>query len=207
MSILGLKQCKLEMLIWGQETRRMSLSSMSHLTIKTILQWKTTEERNTQTSFVQQRGPKRRVGEECTYYYCNRHGDYRPKGNGICAMKSQGTCKIGEQCTAYMKVTTSMISGKVSVEYCTNHNHEIAIAHLHIPQDTRVSIAAELQNGVNIDKVLDHVRENVSDTLGRQHLISKQDIRNIEKQFNVDGIKKHTSDSECTCMGTRTSKW
>ena len=34
------------------------------------------------------------------------------------------------------------------------------------------------------------------DTLGRQHLISKQDVSNIEKQFNVDGVAKHASDSD-----------
>ena len=64
----------------------------------------------------------------------------------------------------------------VSIEYCTNHNHENAIAHLCIPQDTRVSIAAKLQDEVNIDKVLDYVRENAPDTLGRQYLINKQDV-------------------------------
>lgn len=58
-----------------------------------------------------------------------------------------------------------------------------------------MSIASKLQNGVNVDSVLDKVRESVGDTLGREHLINNKDIHNIEKQFNVDGIKKHTSDS------------
>lgn len=114
-----------------------------------FLQWKDTEERNTQTSFVQQCGSKRRNGKEYTYYYCNRHGNYRPKGSGNRAVKSQGTCKIGEPCTAYMKAITCSSTGKVSIEYCTNHNHENTIAHLRIPQDTRVSIAAKLQDGVS----------------------------------------------------------
>lgn len=34
------------------------------------------------------------------------------------------------------------------------------------------------------------------DTLGRQHLVNKQDVHNIENQFNVDRIGKHASDSE-----------
>lgn len=107
------------------------------------------QNKGTQT-FVQQCGSKWRNGKEYTYYYCNRHGNYRPKGSGKRAMKSQGTCKLGEPCTACMRAITCASSGKVSIEYCTNHNHEIA--YLCIPQDTRVSIAAKLQDGVNVDK-------------------------------------------------------
>ena len=99
-------------------------------------------------------------------------------------MKSQGTCKLGEACKAYMKVIKYVNDGKISVEYCTNPGHEIAIAHLRIPRNTRVSIAKKLQDGVNIDRVLDQVRDDVCGTLDRQHLINKQDIHNSEKQFN-----------------------
>ena len=165
-----------------------------------FMTWKMEQEVNTQTSFVQHRGAKVRKCEECTvtHYYCNRQGDYHPKGKGKRGMKSQGTCKLGETCTAYMKVIKCLKDGKIAVEYCTDHSHEIAIAHLRIPQDTRVSIAKKLQDGVNIDRVLDQVRDDVCGTLtlGRQHLVNKQDIRNIEKQFNVDGIQKHTADSQ-----------
>ena len=37
-------------------------------------------------------------------------------------------------------------------------------------------------------------------TLGRQHLINKQDVHNIGKQFNVDGI---TSDSDSVHAGVQ----
>ena len=77
-----------------------------------FLQWKNAEG-NTQTSFVQQCGSKQRNGKEYTYYYCNRHGNYHPKGSGKRAMKSQGTCKLGEPCTAYMKAITCASSGSV----------------------------------------------------------------------------------------------
>ena len=161
-----------------------------------FLRWKSSEEKSTQTSFVQQCGTKKRKTEECTHYYCNRHGHYQPQGNGKRAMKSQGTCKVGDKCTAYMKMTKCLANGTISVEYCTNHTHKLEIAHLRIPDNTRVSIASKLQEGVNIDKVLDNIRENVSATLGREHLVNKQDVRNIQKQFNVDGIQKHTTDSQ-----------
>ena len=129
--------------------------------IDTFLRWKTSEEKTTQTSFVQQCGTKKRKNEECTHYYCNRHGQYQPKGNGKRAIKSQGICKIDDECTAYMKVTKCLSNGTISVEYCTNHTHKVEIAHLRIPIDTRVSIASKLQEGVSIDKVLDDIRDNV----------------------------------------------
>ena len=86
-----------------------------------FLRWKSSEEKSTQTSFVQQCGTKKRKTEECTHYYCNRHGHYQPQGNGKRAMKSQGTCKVGDKCTAYMKMTKCLANGTISVEYCTNH--------------------------------------------------------------------------------------
>ena len=56
-----------------------------------------------------------------------------------------------------MRAITCASRGKVSIEPITIM--KIAITHLRIPQDTRVSVAAKLQDGVNVDKVLDHVRE------------------------------------------------
>ena len=94
-----------------------------------------------------------------------------------------------------MKVTKSVTKTTVHAEYCVNHAHEIAIAHLSIPQGTRLSIASKLQGGVPIDKVLDQVRSDLPDTLGRGHIVNKQDIRNIERQFGVEGKSFNPKDS------------
>ena len=97
---------------------------------------------------MQQCGTKQTTKTECTYYYCNQQGSYRPTGTRKHVMKSQGACKMDEQCTAYMKATKCVSDGVVSVEYRTNHSHNIAIQHLRIPDNVRVSVAAKIQHGV-----------------------------------------------------------
>ncbi len=63
-------------------------------------EWKSKEERQTQSSFVQSCGTKRTKSTEYTYYYCNRQGHFCSRSNGKRVMKSQGTCKLVEHCTA-----------------------------------------------------------------------------------------------------------
>lgn len=49
--------------------------------------------------------------------------------------------------------------------------------------------------GIPIDRILDYVRDNVWSNIGREHLISKQDIRNIGTQYNVDYVQRHSNDA------------
>lgn len=102
--------------------------------------WKAEEERLTQSSFVRKSGTKRSTETEVTYFYCNRHGAYTPKGHGKRMIKKKGTCKLGKPCTAYIKCTKDIKTNSVSIEYCTNHSHETEIRHLRITDDLRQSI-------------------------------------------------------------------
>ena len=158
-------------------------------------EWKAGEERLTQSSFVQRSGTKRATATEVTYFYCNRQGTYSPKGQGKRMTKKKGTCKLGNPCTAYIKCTKDVKTESVSIEYCTVHSHEPEIRHLRVTDDLRRSIAVKLQMGVPIDKILDDVRDNVWSTKGREHLINKQDIRNIGTQYCIDGVQRHTNDA------------
>ena len=58
--------------------------------------------------------------------------------------------------------------------------------------------------GMPIDKILDDVRDNVWCTMGREHLISKQDIRNIGTQYNIDGVQRHSNDAVSGLRSYRT---
>lgn len=95
-----------------------------------------------------------------------------------------------------MKVIKNVTDGTMCVEYCLDHSHDILISHLHIPNDVRVSIATKLCSGVHIDNILDQVRDQVYQTLGCEHLINKQDIHNIQQQFSIDDVQKHSDDSK-----------
>lgn len=55
-------------------------------------------------------------------------------------------------------------------------------------------VARKLKEGVTIDKVLDDIRDQVGTSIKRQHLINRQDVNNIKRQFNIDGIERHKED-------------
>ena len=87
------------------------------------------------------------------------------------------------------------------VEYCaTHHNHDHELAHLPIPKEVAMEISYKLQKGIAMDKILDDIRdEGGTVTVGRQHLINKQDITNIKRKLNIDGIQRHENDHFSVC--------
>ena len=74
------------------------------------------------------------------------------------------------------------------------YNHDIELAHLTLTEDIRLQVSAKLQQGVTIEKILDSSRDTVAEKMERKHLISRQDIHNIKRQYNIDGIERHSND-------------
>ena len=73
-------------------------------------------------------------------------------------LTSQGTFKVGGQCTAHTKAIVNQTSGQEQVQCCaTHHNHEAQLTYLRIPPIIRMEIAAKLQQG--IDRVVDDIRD------------------------------------------------
>lgn len=63
-----------------------------------------------------------------------------------------------------------------------------------------MSIAGKLLQGVQVDRILDDIRDSITDEgVQRNHLITKQDIRNINRQYNIEGIERHTNDHTSVC--------
>ena len=113
-------------------------------------------------------------------------------------MKMQGSSKIGQQCTAHMKVCQTH-SGQVNIEYCDYHNHSVRIGHLSLPEHVCLTVAGKLREGVAIDSILDHIRDQASDSLRREHLISHQDVHNVKRQYKIDGVEQHRNDQTSVC--------
>ena len=119
---------------------------------------------------------------------------------GIRHPKTQGTSKIGEKCIAHMKATTDLLTGRVVVQYCsTHHNHEVSLGHVRMPHDTRMKIAAQLQQGVTMERIMDNIRQNIVGGINREHLVTKQDIHNIKNQYNIEGVMRHMNDLTSVC--------
>ena len=49
-----------------------------------------------------------------------------------------------------------------------------------MPHETQMKIAAQLQQGVTIERIMDNIRENTTEGITREHLVTKQDIHNIK---------------------------
>ena len=143
--------------------------------------WKKEKEVKTNTQYVQKCAPYSDTNVKIWYYYCNHSGQYLPRGTNLRQLKTQGTSKIGEQCTAHIKATVILNTGRVKVQYCTtHHNHSINLAHLQMHYSTRMTIAAKLQQGVSMERILDVIRNSVTNNgVNREHLVTRQDLHNI----------------------------
>ena len=164
--------------------------------INQFKEWKLQEERKSKAHFVRNSSIKEYGSVKYMYYYCNRSGHYKSKGNGERSPQSQGTCRSGNTCIAYMKTMEDTLSKSVVVEYCSTHTgHEIKVKYLPILQDIKLKIA-----GVSINRILDDIRDNCLDGgVGREQLVTRQDILNIKRKLNLHTIQKHSNDLLSVC--------
>ena len=137
-------------------------------------------EKTTHSLFVLKCAPYTSItGVQVYYYYCNRAGIYKTEGEGKRQLKSQGSSKMGCQCSAYMKATHNTITQQVSVVYCdTHYNHSTQLAFLKIPLKVRLVIASKLRQGVSMERILDDIRDSVHNSVDREHLLTRQDLHN-----------------------------
>ena len=162
--------------------------------------WKVKEENQTKSYYVRDSSAKTYGSLKHYYFHCNRSGNYESKGHTKRQLKLQGSCKTASTCIAHMKVVQNTSTDEVTVEYCSSHNsHDLNLCHLPVPQDIRLMIAAKLQDGVALDQILDVRDSSTSAGVGRQHLVTKQDINNIKRKLNLQCIQKHPNDLMSVC--------
>ena len=159
-------------------------------------EWKAAYEAEQSVMFV--KGTGDRTTEECTisYFQCNRSGVFRPKGEGLRRLKSQGSSKINHHCTAAITLTVNHTTQSVKAEVChTHYAHESRLGHIRLSEEDRLKVAGKLAQGVAFDKILDDIRSSVSDTFKRIHLIQRKDINNIERALKLEGGQRHHDDA------------
>ena len=108
--------------------------------------------------------------------------------------KSQGSKKMGNYCTAFIKYHKNLSDSTVSIQYCLDHhNHSLALAHLNLSDDIKSHIAGQLAQGVEPGKILDNVRDEIS-SIDRDSLLTKKDIHNIKQLCKTSNVQKHKED-------------
>jgi hypothetical protein len=146
--------------------------------------------------FVKATGDKATEDNTITYFQCNRSGTFHPKGSGKRRLKSQGTSKINSHCTAAITLTVNHSLQSVSAEVChTHYAHDTRLGHIRLSEGDRLKIAGKITQGVTYDKILDDIRNSVSDEFERIHLIQRKDINNIQRSLKLEGGQRHSDDA------------
>lgn len=162
--------------------------------------WKTKIERETFSSFITRHGfyenPTTKVKK--IFYMCHRSGDIRRRGSNTRSLKTQGSNKINAYCPANMNVIVE--ENKCRLAFCKTHighKQEEDMGHLFLSTSDKQSIAVKIAAKMPLVSILDEVRDSVSDCkLERIHLLTRQDLYNIEKAFNLNKTSiRHTNDA------------
>ena len=62
-----------------------------------------------------------------------------------------------------------------------------------------MKIAAQLQQGVTIERIMDNIRDDTMEGIIREHLVTKQDVHDVKNQYNIEGVMRHVNDLTSVC--------
>ena len=111
------------------------------------------------------------------------------------SLKSQGSSKIGAHCTSTI-IATQTKNCRISAEICrTHYRHTNTLGHSRLPAVKRTEIAGQISQGITFQRILDNIRDSVSTKFDRIHLITRKDIANIEREFGLKCVEKHSDDA------------
>lgn len=145
--------------------------------------------------FVKSTGQKVVHNRRVTYFYCNRSGVFKSDNHGLRNIKTQGSSKIGSHCIASIQCQ-HLKNGEVKIEVIkTHYGHQCCLGHIRIPEKDRLTIAGLLTQGVSMDNILDRIRDSVGARIERLHLLTKKDLHNVERSFNIRQEQRHSIDA------------
>ncbi|ENN79700.1 hypothetical protein YQE_03858, partial [Dendroctonus ponderosae] len=78
------------------------------------------------------------------------------------------------------------------------HTHEMDLEYLKLTGENKNSIAQKIASGISFNRILDEIRQSLyeGDELQRIHLLTRKDLLNIEKQYNLrTSFENHKNDA------------
>lgn len=164
------------------------------------MEWKKQVESSSVASFVKVRRDNKIGNVTRRQYYCHRSGRARVRGRGLKHIKIQGTCKTNQKCPAamFVRIVSSGKPGVFVTYYYDHFGHECDVAHQQLSREQRREIAGMLATGIPFDDVLHRIQLSGDNTkVSRLHLLSKQDLKNILRDFNLSrGVTYHANDAD-----------
>ena len=131
-------------------------------------EWKCNFEEEQDSYYCKISGTKyqEKIGLETSYFYCNRSGNYSAKGKGLRRVKTQGSCKINGHCTSMILLNKFTDTNECEVEvFKTHYGHEMQLGHLRLSKKDRITIARKRQIGVEPERILKDIQENLGKKL------------------------------------------
>ena len=151
----------------------------------------------TKSWYVKHRADRKTKEYTKSWLRCNRTGTFVSKITGKRAMKSQGSCKTGCSCPAFITTRRYHATGEVQAEFCLKHvGHRQENAFNRMSKEIRTTIAAKLSQGVSMTSVMDYIRDSMCGPLNRDHLITRADLHNIKQQYNINCMQKASDDAD-----------
>lgn len=168
-------------------------------TVEEFQEWKLLTEKQTFSSFVNMHGFQKGANCKKIKYTCHRSGNIRKRGKNIRSIKTQGCNKINGYCPAEMSLTIEA-NNKCTVQFCNSHfGHRLEedMGHLFLSKSDRHNFASKIAANIPLQCILDEVRDSITNNkLERTHLLTKKDLYNIEKSFNLNrSAVRHTNDA------------
>ena len=112
-------------------------------------------------------------------------------------VKTQGTSKLSCYCTAAISVKIESETCLEVTIHTTHYGHRMSLAHVCLSDSDKVAIAGKLSLGVDIQHILDDVRDNIGSKYQRLHLLTRKYIKNIERAYCVTAPKTPRRCHQC----------
>lgn len=160
--------------------------------------WKDDIEKSTISKYIQ--NCKREYTYKVMYYYrCHRNGYHKSKSKNIRNIKRLGSSKINGYCPSKITATICNKTGRVTVDYIPTHvGHTMDLRRIPLKKAERDILAAKISQKIPFDTILQDIRrDNVAENnCNRLHLLTRQDLVNIEKSFNLNNESVRHSKTE-----------
>ncbi|GBN34017.1 hypothetical protein AVEN_26662-1 [Araneus ventricosus] len=171
-----------------------TFNELEFMTYDEFFKWKLKFENDNQVQFIKPSGLKKRKHGYIQYFHCFRSGKYHNKGQG--KRITQRSEKIGNICTAEIKMYIRE-NGKITAKVCNTHyGHGDSLSYMKLTEAEKKTIAHSLKMKIDIPVILEKLRNDMleSPNLARIHLTTRQDIKNIQRNFGLS-VERHRDDA------------
>ncbi|GFY15056.1 c2H2-type domain-containing protein [Trichonephila clavipes] len=168
-------------------------------TYESFQKWKK-EELRMKSLFVKNGGVRKSAkNKQFSYYICNRSGIAKLKSERKRLEKIGGSVKCGKTCPAFMTAIREQKEEaiKITVQYQTVHAcHEMQVVcgKLRLYEEDRRNLAALLKVGMPYTKIIENIEKKCPPT-ERLGLLTKKDLHNVSRDFEVDESILHAEDA------------